>query len=122
MDKNSAQDWMAKFEALPQCVRLHGYEPGYNNLSEGQPVAVLNALNGMVLLGLLTDYEQKKGLLSKEKPEEWRVGLVTPVMAYRDTYGGPSMKATSLLSLGELEKLFAIWKQQGANLPSVSGL
>lgn len=117
MDKDTAQQWLSKFEALPQCLRLHGYQPGFNPFEiHHQPTAVLNALNGLVLIAVRTDEGQSKGFMQKEKPEVWRIGLVTPVMGYKDTYGAMSTTATSLLSEPEIERLLAIWRLQGAGL------
>lgn len=117
MDRSAAMEWQARFLALPQCVRLTSYATGYNPFASGdRPGAVINALNGMVLLVFCAEAAQEKGLLSKERPEQWRLGLVTPVMGYPNTHASSSEKATTLLTEVEAGKLLSIWAWQGREL------
>lgn len=117
MDRSAAMELQAQFLALPQCVRLANYATGYNRFASGYMAgAVINALNGMVLLVFCSEVRQEKGLLSKERPELWRLGLVTPVMGYPNNHGSLAESATALLTEFEAAKLLSIWAWQGRDL------
>lgn len=118
MDKNEVEHWIKQFEALPQCIRIHHYEKGHDPFHATSHTSVLNALSGIVLTAVCLTPGSSKGFLSEEKPANWQLGITTPVLGYKDTFGASATSATTLLNPKEVIALYNIWTLQGATLPT----